>query len=291
MFSFKNLLLAAVAATATQAYSNNCDGSFFSPTLGDCKTGLANINVYTQYSDHSQFSYGNCYIIYATNGAGAQPVSGQVILDTANNILNQCSSHHGSYGTNNNCASCHVTVNYRSWIRRLGGAYVKMAFTRWKLDRSQITTSGLASHPPLQSSSGNTVGLVLANRPSEDSTVRVLVLEADKDRRSDSRITTPLLYQALMGADVDWDVVTEPQAAPNDKTIGLPLGRVLEGSSAINGQVFLAISKEVIYFRSAAPRAVKLDLGYLRYLLDLEVHARRMNPESMNEYAETALGS
>ncbi|GAW17488.1 hypothetical protein ANO14919_069450 [Xylariales sp. No.14919] len=123
MFSSKNLLLAAVAATATQAYSNNCDGSFFSPTLGDCKTGLANINVYTQYSDHSQFSHGNCYIIYATNGAGAQPVSGQVILDTANNILSQCSSHHGSYGTNNNCASCHVTVNYRPYarIRRLGG--------------------------------------------------------------------------------------------------------------------------------------------------------------------------
>ncbi|KAI1145051.1 hypothetical protein F4825DRAFT_457905 [Nemania diffusa] len=103
MPSFKNLFMAAVAATATQAYSNKAD----------CVTGISHINPNTQYSDQAQFSSGDCYIIYATNNAGPQPISGQVLIDTANDILDECSSLHGSYGTNN-CASCHVTVNYRS---------------------------------------------------------------------------------------------------------------------------------------------------------------------------------
>ncbi|KAJ8131470.1 hypothetical protein O1611_g2157 [Lasiodiplodia mahajangana] len=90
---------------------------------------------------------------------------------------------------------------------------------------------------------GGTAGLVLANRLSKDSNVRVLVLEAGEDRISDPRITTPLLYPTLMGTDVDWDVETEPQAALHNKTIRLPLGRALGGSSAVNGQVFLATSK------------------------------------------------
>ncbi|KAF2966576.1 hypothetical protein GQX73_g7030 [Xylaria multiplex] len=113
MPSFKSLILATAAAATTQAYSNNCAGSAFSPSLSDCQAALGNINTGTSYSDQSQFSSGNCYVIYATNGAGPQPVSGQTILDTANAILDQCSSRHGSYGTNN-CESCHVTVNYRS---------------------------------------------------------------------------------------------------------------------------------------------------------------------------------
>ncbi|KAI0858073.1 glucose-methanol-choline oxidoreductase-like protein [Xylaria cubensis] len=90
---------------------------------------------------------------------------------------------------------------------------------------------------------GGTAGLVLANRLSQDKTVQVLVLEAGEDQSSDPRVTTPLLYPTLMGTDLDWDVVTEPQAALHNKTIRLPLGRALGGSSAVNGQVFLATSK------------------------------------------------
>ncbi|KAI0202704.1 glucose-methanol-choline oxidoreductase-like protein [Astrocystis sublimbata] len=90
---------------------------------------------------------------------------------------------------------------------------------------------------------GGTAGLVLANRLSEDSNIRVLLLEAGEDRVSDPRVTTPLLYPTLMGTDTDWDIVTEPQAALHNKTIRLPLGRTLDGSSAVNGQVFLATSK------------------------------------------------
>ncbi|TFK54725.1 hypothetical protein OE88DRAFT_1642070 [Heliocybe sulcata] len=116
------LLLAsgATASTLTERaalYGNNCDGSGLCVShdiSGDCQTGLALINRDTTYTDQAQFSSGHCYIIYATNGAGPQPVSGQLIYDTANTILNNCGNHCGSYGTNNNCPSCHVTLNYRS---------------------------------------------------------------------------------------------------------------------------------------------------------------------------------
>ncbi|KAI1158523.1 hypothetical protein F5B18DRAFT_656541 [Nemania serpens] len=108
MPSFKSLILATVAAATAQAYSNNCDGSFLSPSSSDCQAALGNINTGNSYSDQSQFSSGTCYVIYATNDAGPQPVintatsykngsnpfltqveqvSGQTILDTANAIL------------------------------------------------------------------------------------------------------------------------------------------------------------------------------------------------------------
>ncbi|KAI1082616.1 glucose-methanol-choline oxidoreductase-like protein [Whalleya microplaca] len=90
---------------------------------------------------------------------------------------------------------------------------------------------------------GGTAGLVLANRLTEDSTIQVLVLEAGEDLTSDPRTKTPLLYPALMGSDADWNSVSEPQSALNNRTINLPHGRALGGGSAINGQAFIATSK------------------------------------------------
>ncbi|TFK54727.1 hypothetical protein OE88DRAFT_1598187, partial [Heliocybe sulcata] len=79
----------------------------------DCQAGLALIQKGANYTDQAQFSSGHCYILYATNGDGPQPVSGQVIYDTANVILNNCDIRCGSYETGN-CEKCHVTINYRS---------------------------------------------------------------------------------------------------------------------------------------------------------------------------------
>ncbi|RYP50158.1 hypothetical protein DL768_004275 [Monosporascus sp. mg162] len=108
---------------------------------------------------------------------------------------------------------------------------------------------------------GGTAGLVLANRLTEDSTVQVLVLEAGEDLTEDPRVKTPGLYPTLFGSDADWGAVTEPQvsngrvarrrqhfdiasqSALHNKTINIPHGRVLGGTSAINGQVFVANSK------------------------------------------------
>ncbi|KAI9059200.1 hypothetical protein FKP32DRAFT_1580372 [Trametes sanguinea] len=96
-------------------YSNNCKGSLeCSLSIGrDCARAIASVDQSATYNDQAQFSIGNCYMIYATNGAGDQPVSGAVIIDTARSILDGCSNICGSFGTNN-CASCHVTLNYRA---------------------------------------------------------------------------------------------------------------------------------------------------------------------------------
>ncbi|KAM0804888.1 hypothetical protein BDR22DRAFT_799664, partial [Usnea florida] len=93
-------------------YRSSCAGSSFSPNLGDCERALAKINTGSFYSDQAQFSVGTCYMIYATNGAGLQALSGQTIYDTAQSILSKCSGYEGSLGMDN-CKSCHVTVNYR----------------------------------------------------------------------------------------------------------------------------------------------------------------------------------
>ena len=97
----------------TSIHRSSCAGSSLTPSLSDCEKALANINTGSTYTDQAQFSVGTCYMIYATNGAGPQSLSGQGILDTAQSILDDCTGYKGSFGTNN-CESCHVTVNYRS---------------------------------------------------------------------------------------------------------------------------------------------------------------------------------
>lgn len=59
---------------------------------------------------------------------------------------------------------------------------------------------------------GGTAGLVIANRLSEDSNVRVLVIEAGADRTADPLVLTPGLVAALYGKDeYDWNFISPPQ--------------------------------------------------------------------------------
>jgi hypothetical protein len=90
----------------------SCIGSAIQPSLDSCLKGIASIGSTGVYSDQTQFTSGNCYIKYATNGKGSQPIGGQRLIGTANKILNECREY-GSYGTSN-CEACYVTINYRS---------------------------------------------------------------------------------------------------------------------------------------------------------------------------------
>jgi choline dehydrogenase len=81
-------------------------------------------------------------------------------------------------------------------------------------------------------------GCALTNRLSSDPTVSVLLLEAggDDDREA---IRIPRQYFSLWGTDVDWQYVSTPQPGTAGRTHLMPRGRVLGGTSSLNGMVYL----------------------------------------------------
>ncbi|KAI1502603.1 putative glucose-methanol-choline oxidoreductase [Biscogniauxia marginata] len=89
-------------------------------------------------------------------------------------------------------------------------------------------------------------GLVVANRLSEDSSQRVLVLEAGLHHSEDPRVKTPGFYPILSGSELDWDFKTEAQSTLNGRSISLPQGKALGGSTAINAHVFVPPAKSLV---------------------------------------------
>jgi len=81
-------------------------------------------------------------------------------------------------------------------------------------------------------------GCVLANRLSEDPTRRVLLLEAGGSDRS-IWVRIPLgVAKLLTNERFVWKADTEPQPQLNGNRLYWPSGRVLGGSSSVNGMVF-----------------------------------------------------
>jgi choline dehydrogenase len=81
-------------------------------------------------------------------------------------------------------------------------------------------------------------GCVLANRLSENGKHRVLLLEAGKEEHWLSDI--PIGYGKLIdNPAANWCYEAEPDAAVANRAIPVPRGRLLGGSSSINGMVFV----------------------------------------------------
>jgi choline dehydrogenase len=87
---------------------------------------------------------------------------------------------------------------------------------------------------------GGSAGLVLANRLSEDPSTRVLVLEAGRpDWRFDVFIHMPAALTFPIGSRFyDWGYESEPEPSMGGRRIYHARGRVLGGSSSINGMIF-----------------------------------------------------
>jgi choline dehydrogenase len=86
---------------------------------------------------------------------------------------------------------------------------------------------------------GGTAACVLANRLTEDPTVRVLMLEAGPEPTS-MWIKMPLAMGKLFIHPVlNWGFTTEPEANLNNRTIFWPRGKVLGGCSCINGSAYV----------------------------------------------------
>ncbi|KAL1937337.1 hypothetical protein VTO73DRAFT_13850 [Trametes versicolor] len=93
---------------------------------------------------------------------------------------------------------------------------------------------------------GGTAGLAIASRLSEDSNTTVLVLEAGDtgDAVADS-INVPVnaYYSGLPGTSYDWQYTTANQPNANNRVLPWPRGKVLGGSSAMNGMYTVRPSK------------------------------------------------
>jgi len=88
---------------------------------------------------------------------------------------------------------------------------------------------------------GGSAGCVLANRLSTNPANRVLVLEAGRpDHRLDFRIHMPAaLTYPLAGRTYNWWYDSEPEPGMNGRRIYQPRGKVLGGSSTINGMIYI----------------------------------------------------
>lgn len=87
-------------------------------------------------------------------------------------------------------------------------------------------------------------GCVLANRLSNDPANRVLLLEAGgRDRNPWIHIPVGY-YRTIFHRKLNWGYQTEPEPGLNGRQIPWPRGRVLGGSSSINGLVYIRGQRE-----------------------------------------------
>ena len=87
---------------------------------------------------------------------------------------------------------------------------------------------------------GGSAGCALAKRLTEDPSTKVLVLEAGRnDYLIDMNIHMPAALSFPIGNRFyDWKYESEPEPAMNGRRIYHARGKVLGGSSSINGMIF-----------------------------------------------------
>jgi choline dehydrogenase len=81
-------------------------------------------------------------------------------------------------------------------------------------------------------------GCVLAARLSEDPDVRVLLIEAGAKDRS-PKIKIPAAFPEQFHTKLDWDFQTEPEPCCDERSLYVPRGRGLGGSSSMNAMLYV----------------------------------------------------
>lgn len=96
---------------------------------------------------------------------------------------------------------------------------------------------------------GGTAGLVLARRLSDDGKNTVAVIEAGNSGYDDNEkfvVPAAMLYDSGTGTQYDWQFHTTSQKQLNGKQVSWPRGKVLGGSSAINGLYYVRPSRDEV---------------------------------------------
>jgi choline dehydrogenase len=81
-------------------------------------------------------------------------------------------------------------------------------------------------------------GCVLANRLSADPGCRVLLIEAGKADTS-PLIHIPMGLYYTLGGRIDWQFKTEAEPGVDNRSLNAPRGKVLGGSSSVNGMIYV----------------------------------------------------
>lgn len=82
-------------------------------------------------------------------------------------------------------------------------------------------------------------GSVIAHRLiTANPSLKVILLEAGGDDIHPA-IFVPAALPSLFGTEVDWSYMTEPEPALGGRAISHPRGKVLGGSSSINGMIYI----------------------------------------------------
>ena len=129
-------------------------------------------------------------------------------------------------------------------------------------------------------------GCVLAARLSESGRHRVLLLEAG-GKDSNPWIHIPLGYAKTFGNPrVNWMFDSEPEANLNNRTMYQPRGKVLGGTSSINGMIYMRGNARRLR-RMAATRHAKA--GTMTSCCRISARPRTTNAARANSTARRAV--
>lgn len=87
-------------------------------------------------------------------------------------------------------------------------------------------------------------GCVLANRLSEDPGIKVLLLEAGGSDWNPWLHVPVGYFRTMHNPSTDWCYLTDPDRGINDRRLQWPRGKVLGGSSALNGLLYIRGQRE-----------------------------------------------